>query len=57
MTDLEVVALFAWGFMTYIVFSQRRAIRELRNIIIDIGLKEARVEIDQERHIVHIIRK
>ena len=56
MTDLEVVLLWSFTFMTYMWFRQRSDIRTLRNIIIDIGHKEARVEIDEESHVVRIVR-
>ena len=56
MSDLEVVLLWSFTFMTYMWFRQRSDIRTLRNIIIDIGHKEARVEIDEESHVVRIVR-
>ena len=57
MTELEVVSLLAWAFMTAMYFAQRKDIRQLRNIIIDVGLKVARVEVDEDTHVVRVIRK
>lgn len=56
MTDLELVLLWAFVFITYLWFMQRRDIRALRHIIIDVGLKEARIEMDKENNIVRIVR-
>lgn len=57
MTDLETVLLCAWVFMTWLWFNQRNDIRTLRNIIIDVGLNEARIEVDEDSHVVRITRK
>ena len=56
MTDLETILMCAFAFMVGLHFWQRAAIRQLRHIIIDVGLKEARIEIDKESHVVRIIR-
>ena len=56
MTELEVVLLFAFGFMVFLHFRQRLAIRTLRHIVIDVGLKEARIEVDKETNIVRVVR-
>lgn len=56
MSDLEVVLLCAFTFMVGMHFVQRSAIRTLRHIIIDVGLKEARIEVDEDTHVVRIIR-
>ena len=57
MSDLETVLLCAFAFMTFMHFRQRSAIRELRCIIIDVGLDKARIEVEEDNHIVRIIRK
>ena len=56
MTDLEVVLLCAFVFMLWLHFRQRHDIRMLRHIVIDVGLKEARIEVDKESHIVRVVR-
>ena len=56
MSDLETVLLCAFAFMVGLHFWQRSSIRRLRCIIIDVGLKEARIEIDKDSHIVRVIR-
>ena len=56
MTELEIVLLWAVAILVGLHFWQRGAIRTLRRIIIDVGLKEARIEINKENHTVHIIR-
>jgi len=56
MTDLEVVLLLAFLFMLWLHFRQRADIRVLRHIVIDVGLNEARVEVDKESHVVRVIR-
>ena len=57
MTDLETVSLLAFVFMTAMYFAQRKDIKRLRNIIIDVGLKTARIEVNEDTHVVNIIRK
>ena len=57
MTELEVVSLLAFVFMTAMYFVQRKDIRKLRSIIIDVGLNIARVEVDEDTHVVRVIRK
>ena len=56
MTDLEVVLLCAFVFMLWLHFRQRHDIRMLRHIVIDVGLKEARIEVDKESNIVRVVR-
>ena len=57
MSELETVSLLAFVFMTALYFVQRKDIRKLRSIIIDVGLKVARVEVDEDTHVVRVIRK
>ena len=56
MTELEIVLMWAVAILVGLHFWQRGAIRTLRRIIIDVGLKEARIEIDEDSHVVRIIR-
>jgi hypothetical protein len=56
MTDLEVVLLLAFLFMLWLHFRQRHDIRMLRHIVIDVGLKEARIEVDEKSNVVRVIR-
>ena len=56
MTDLEVVALIGFAVMTVMWFRAHAVIKELRRIIIRIGLKEVRVEVDDDTKIVRIVR-
>ena len=56
MSDLEVVALIGFAVMTVMWFRAHAVIKELRRIIIRIGLKEVRVEVDDETKIVRIVR-
>lgn len=57
MTDLETVSLCAWAFMTAMYFAQRKDIRELRGIIVAVGLNKARIEVNEDEQVVRIIRK
>lgn len=56
MTELEIVLLWAVAILVGLHFWQRAAIRQLRHIIIDVGLKEARIEVNEENHTVRIVR-
>ena len=56
MTELEIVLLWAVAILVGLHFWQRSAIRTLRHIIIDVGLKEARIEVNKEDHTVRIVR-
>ena len=55
MTDLEFVLLFAWIVTLCLWQFAHSAVRRLRGIIIAVGLEEAHIEVDQERHTVRII--
>ena len=57
MSDLEIVLMFAWLVTLYLWRKAHVAVGRLRTIIIDVGHKEAFIEIDEENHIVHVIRK
>jgi hypothetical protein len=57
MTELEIVLMFAWLTTLWLWRKAYLAVRTLRRIIIDVGFDIARVEVDEERHIIHIIRK
>ena len=57
MSELEIVLMFAWLVTLYLWHKAHMAVKYLRTIIFEIGHKEAFVEIDEEHHIVHIIRK
>ena len=56
MTELEIVLLWAVAILVGLHFWQRSAIRMLRRIIIDVGLNEARIEVNEDDHVVRIIR-
>lgn len=57
MTDLEIVLMIAWLVTLYLWRKAYVSVIRLRRIIVEVGLKEARIEIDRENHIVHIINK
>ena len=57
MSELEIVLMFAWLVTLYLWHKAHVAVRHLRTIIIDVGQKEAFIEVDEENHVVHIIRK
>lgn len=57
MTDLEIVLMIAWLVTLYLWRNAYVSVIRLRRIIVEVGLKEARIEIDRENHIVHIINK
>lgn len=57
MSELEIVLMFAWLTTLWLWRKAYLAVRTLRRIIVDVGFDIARVEVDEERHIIHIIRK
>ena len=57
MSDLEIVLMFAWVVTLWLWRKSYLAVRALRRIIVDVGFDIARVEVDEERHIIHIVRK
>lgn len=56
MSDLEIVLLCAFAFMAVMWFRALAVIKELRIIIIRVGLREARVEVDDNTKVVRIVR-
>lgn len=56
MSDLEIVLLCAFAFMAVMWFRSLAVIKELRIIIIRVGLREARVEVDDNTKVVRIVR-
>jgi hypothetical protein len=48
MTDLEIVLLIAFSFMTMMFYRAQRRVVFLSCTLVAIGLKEAQVEIDVE---------
>ena len=57
MSELETVSLLAFVFMTAMYFVQRKDIRELRGIIVAVGLNKARIEVNEDEQVVRIIHK
>ena len=56
MNELEIVLLCAFAFMAVMWFRALAVIKELRIIIIRVGLREARVEVDDNTKVVRIVR-
>ena len=55
MTDLELVLLFAWIVTLCLWHLAHNAVHHLRGVIIAVGLEEAHIEVDKDRHTIRII--
>lgn len=57
MSDLETTLMISLGVMLLLHIFQRRAIRELRGIVIAVGKGDAHIEINDEERVIRVIHR